>query len=80
MTTENTIYVAEKNRLKTRAVNRVYADGDLVFVTGDIRVGDNLITTRLVDPLENSTLRIVKKPAEKPENLSDHPSGDSDKS
>ncbi len=87
VTTDNTIYVAEKNRLKTRAVNRVYADGDLVFVTGDIRPGDTLITTRLVDPLENSTLRMVEKPADKPadkpagtsENKSENSPGDSNK-
>lgn len=59
VTTDNTIYVAEDNRLKTRAVKRVYTDGDLVFLRGDIRSGDRLITTRLVDPLENSALRII---------------------
>ncbi len=85
VTTDNTIYVAENNRLKTRAITKVYADGDLVFVTGDIREGDSLITTRLVDPLENSTLRIVGKPAGKPtgtpaEDSVGIPTGDNSKS
>lgn len=59
VTTDNTIYVAENNRLETRSVRRVYADGDEVFLTGDIRPGDLLITTRLVDPMENAALKIV---------------------
>ncbi len=80
VTTDNTIYVAEKDRLKTRAVNRVYADGDLVFVNGDIRAGDSLITTRLVDPLEDSALRIMKKPVEEPEGKpADKPAGENNK-
>jgi multidrug efflux pump subunit AcrA (membrane-fusion protein) len=80
VTTDNTVYVAEKNRLKTRAVKRIYADGDLIFVTGDIRAGDSLITTRLVDPLENSVLRIVgKMPDETSDKPSDNPSGENQK-
>ena len=75
VTTDNTIYVAEDNRLKTRAVNRVYADGDQVFVTGDIRAGDTLITTRLVDPLENTPLRILEEPAGKPVDKPGRPAG-----
>lgn len=61
VTTDNTIYVADEGRLKTRQVNRVYADGDDLFVTGDIHTGDKIITTRLVDPLENSALKLMNR-------------------
>jgi hypothetical protein len=60
VTPDNTIYIARDNRLKTIAVNKVYASGDEVFLSGDILPGDNLIITRLVDPLENSALKIMK--------------------
>lgn len=60
VTTDNTIYVAENNRLKTRRVERVYADGDDIFLKGDIKRGDLLITTRLVEPMENASLKIVE--------------------
>ncbi|HCY84081.1 MAG TPA: hypothetical protein DHV36_02990 [Desulfobacteraceae bacterium] len=59
VTTDNTIYVAENDRLATRRVERVYAEGDDVFLTGDIQPGDLLITTRLVEPMENASLKIV---------------------
>jgi multidrug efflux system membrane fusion protein len=61
VTPDNTIYIARDNRLKTIAVNKVYASGDEVFLSGDILPGDNLIITRLVDPLENSALKIMKE-------------------
>ncbi|MCG8617119.1 MAG: HlyD family efflux transporter periplasmic adaptor subunit [Desulfobacterales bacterium] len=59
VTTDNTIYVAEANRLKTRRVERVYADGDDIFLKGEIQRGDLLITTRLVEPMENASLKIL---------------------
>lgn len=55
---DNTVYISRENRLKTVIVNKVYADGDEVFLSG-ITPGDLLITTRLVDPLENSALKIM---------------------
>ena len=45
--------------MKTVLVNKIYADKDEVFLSGDITPGDLLITTRLVDPLENSALKII---------------------
>lgn len=61
VSTDDTVYIAEEGRLKTVGVNRVYAMGDDLFLTGDIREGDLLITTRLVDPLENSVLKIMNR-------------------
>lgn len=59
VTTDNTLYVAQKGRLQTRKVERIYAEGDWLFVRGDLSEGDRIITTRLVDPLEHSALDIT---------------------
>ncbi len=61
VTPDNTLYIAQEGRLKTLAVSKVYASGDDLFVSGDIRPGDLLITTRLVDPLENSVVKIMNQ-------------------
>ncbi len=61
VTTDNTVYISKEGRLKTLSVNKVYASGDDVFLSGGINPGDLLITTRLVDPLENSALKIMNR-------------------
>jgi len=61
VSTDNTVYISRDNRLKTVAVNRIYASGDDVFLSGEITPGDLLITTRLVDPLENCALKIMNR-------------------
>ncbi|MCP3940014.1 MAG: HlyD family efflux transporter periplasmic adaptor subunit [Desulfobacteraceae bacterium] len=61
VSTDNTVYISRENRLKTVLVNKVYASGDEVFLSGDITPGDLLIITRLVDPLENSALKIMNR-------------------
>ena len=58
---DNTVYISKGDRLKTLSVNKVYASGDDVFLSGGINPGDLLITTRLVDPLENSALKIMNR-------------------
>ncbi|OQY51958.1 MAG: hypothetical protein B6230_03605 [Desulfobacteraceae bacterium 4572_89] len=47
--------------LKTLSVTRVYSDQENVFLSGGIISGDLLITTRLVDPLEDSALKIMNR-------------------
>lgn len=61
VSTDDTVYKAEDGRLKTARVNRVYTQGDDLYLTGEIRDGDLLITTRLVDPIENSALKIMNR-------------------
>ncbi len=56
---ENTVYMAEENRLKTVDVQVARIDGDYAYITGGLRNGDQVIITRLVDPLENSLLEIL---------------------
>lgn len=61
VTPDNTVYIAKDDRLKTMAVNKVYAHGEDLFLSGDLSPGDLLINTRLVDPLENSMLKIMNR-------------------
>ena len=56
---QGTAYVAREGRLKTVPVDVVRAEGDRVYVAGGLTPGDLVITTRLVDPLENSLLEIT---------------------
>jgi RND family efflux transporter MFP subunit len=57
----NTAFVAVDNRLKTVAVTVARIQGDEVLVADGIAAGDQVITTRLVDPLENALLKISDK-------------------
>ncbi len=40
VTADNTVYISRENRLKTVSVNKVYASGDEVFLSGKISPGD----------------------------------------
>ncbi len=56
---DNTVFLADENdRLKTVTVNVARVEGDHVFVAGGISAGNTIITTRLIDPLENALLDI----------------------
>lgn len=59
VTFENRIYTVVDDRLKTIPVTVIRAEGDSVYITGEISDGDTVITTRLVDPLENSLVAIT---------------------
>ena len=53
---ENTVYAAVDNRLKTIPVEVVKSDKNTVYIAGGLEPGQMVITTRLVNPLENSLL------------------------
>lgn len=55
---ENTVFVAVKNRLKTVPVRIARMEGDSAFVESGISSGDDVVITRLVDPLENSLVEM----------------------
>jgi multidrug efflux system membrane fusion protein len=57
----NRVYTVKDNRLKTVSVTVVRSQGEQTFVSQGLQEGDRVITTRLVDPLENSLLEIVDK-------------------
>ena len=58
---ENTVYVSVDNRLKTVRVTVVRIEGEEAFVTSGLKTGDRVITTRLIDPLENALLETISK-------------------
>ncbi|RLB99189.1 MAG: hypothetical protein DRH76_00535 [Deltaproteobacteria bacterium] len=65
VTFENTVYIASNSRLKTVNVEVARIQGDDVFISKGIEPGTQVVTTRLVDPLENSLLEDINAP-EKP--------------
>ena len=58
---ENTVYIAVDNRLRTVPVEVVRIDGEYAYVAEGLNVGDTVVTTRLIDPLENALLEITNK-------------------
>ncbi len=55
----NTVFLFDNGRLKTVPVTVSRIQADEVFVSGGLTTGDNVVTTRLINPLENSQLEIV---------------------
>jgi RND family efflux transporter MFP subunit len=62
---EKTIHVVVDNRLRTRPVTVVRIDGENTYVSEGLRAGDTVITTRLVDPLEDTLVEIIAVQGEK---------------
>ncbi len=63
---ENTVYAAIDDHLKTLPVQVLKTGKDFVYISGGLEPGQLVITTRLVNPLENSLLAIQSgKPAAK---------------
>ncbi len=58
---KNSVFLAKKNRLKTVPVKVARTEDGFVYISDGLTQGDMVITTRLVNPLENSLLEISKK-------------------
>ncbi len=56
---ENTVYVSREGRLKTVSVTTARVQGEEAFISHGIEPGDQVIVTRLSDPLENSIVEKV---------------------
>jgi len=56
---ENTVYAAVNNRLKTVPVKVVRMEGEYIYISEGLEGGDTVLTTRLIDPLENTLLKII---------------------
>ncbi|MBN1833235.1 MAG: efflux RND transporter periplasmic adaptor subunit [Deltaproteobacteria bacterium] len=56
---ENTVYVAIDSKLKTIPVEVARSQGEEAFVSEGLKPGDRVITTRLIDPMENTKLIIL---------------------
>jgi RND family efflux transporter MFP subunit len=59
---EQTVYVAEENRLQTRKVEVARVEGGIAFITKGLEEGEQVIITRLEKPLENSLVDIEQIP------------------
>ncbi|MCP4721301.1 MAG: hypothetical protein GY860_17745, partial [Desulfobacteraceae bacterium] len=55
---DNTVYLARNNRLTTLPVVQIMEEGDNLFISGNFEPLDQIITTPLSDPIENSLLDI----------------------
>ncbi|MCI5151005.1 MAG: hypothetical protein D3916_16750 [Candidatus Electrothrix sp. MAN1_4] len=64
---EQTVSIAQENRLHTRKVEVARVEEGTAFITGGLKVGEQVITTRLENPLENSLVSILDT-AQQPEN------------
>ncbi len=58
---KNTVFIAKDKRLKTVPVKVARIDGNFAYITAGLSGGDQVITTRLVDPLENILLEIMSE-------------------
>ena len=56
----NTVFTAVDNRLKTVPVTVEYIEGGYAYISDGLNHGDLVVTTRLIDPLENALLNIVE--------------------
>jgi RND family efflux transporter MFP subunit len=56
---ENTVHLAVDNRLKTVPVKVARMESENAYVYGGLIAGDMVVTTRLIDPLENALLEIT---------------------
>jgi len=61
----NTVFLSRKNRLKTLLVNVVMEDGDTTYISADFADQDQIITSQLMNPIENQKLSPAKSPGEK---------------
>ena len=56
---KNTVFMVNNGRLHTTRVEVEHSQNDEIFVSKGLKEGDQVITTRLVEPLENSLLTIL---------------------
>jgi len=59
VTFENTVYAVQDGRLKTLNVTVARTQGEETYVSRGIEPGQEIIVTRLVDPLENCLLEVI---------------------
>ncbi|NIA12773.1 MAG: HlyD family efflux transporter periplasmic adaptor subunit [Nitrospiraceae bacterium] len=60
---EDTVFVSIDNRLKTVPVETVRVEGGYTYIDKGLNPGDLVITTRLVNPLDQSLLEVTKPDA-----------------
>jgi len=60
---EGVVYRSVDGRLRSTQVERAFIEGEDVWIASGLNPGDMVVTTRLVDPLENSLLDIISDQA-----------------
>ena len=60
---DGTVYIAADNHLKTVSVKVARREKDLAYIAEGLEPGQLVITTRLMNPLENSPLDVAMEPA-----------------
>jgi hypothetical protein len=58
VTEDNRVFLADGDCLKACPVHIIYRDGDFVFADSGLSPGDRVVTTRIINPVENSYLKI----------------------
>ncbi|RWX43494.1 hypothetical protein VT99_13822, partial [Candidatus Electrothrix marina] len=61
---EQTVYVVEENRLHTRNVEVARIEESTAFIIAGLKEGEQVIITRLENPLENSLVSILEPASE----------------
>lgn len=56
---KNTVFTVKDQRLKTVSVDVARTDNEFAYITGGLNDGNQVIITRLVDPLENALIEIL---------------------
>jgi RND family efflux transporter MFP subunit len=59
VTHENTVYAARGGRLKTLPVTVVRNQGEEAIISSGLAPGEEVIVTRLVEPMENALLKVI---------------------
>lgn len=62
---KDTVYLARGDRLKTEPVTVARIEGEEALISDGLSAGDQVIVTRLVDPLENALLNVIESPETK---------------
>jgi multidrug efflux pump subunit AcrA (membrane-fusion protein) len=57
---EKTVYVVQEDRLRTRKVEVARTEESTAFITDGLKEGEQVIVTRLENPLENSLVNILE--------------------
>ena len=58
----NIVYAVVNARLQPKRVERVGSHGDLILVKGELKTGDEVLTTRVSTPGAGVLVRVVKQP------------------
>jgi len=59
LNSDNTVFVAREDRLKTLDVSKIMSGKTHVYVSGDFQPGDRLIITPLTNPMDNTRLTLI---------------------